>query len=270
MGFRYIIYSKNRAMQLDCAIRTALEQVEDLEMIYVIYTYDNEGYRQGYERLKSKVYPKVTLIEESTFKSTLSKVSKELPQPYIFFMADDDYWVKKTIMQPLIDLFLSNNKFMHFTVRMSDKITKRGVVLTDMPLPKFIRQDDFLIWDWTESKPMDDWGYPVCTTMGGFTKKHILPWVTDLEYKNSGDLEGQWNQRMRNPDMPLMCSFNDCKIVNLPLNRVVVGAENPHGDMHTGDLNRMYLDNKIIELESIYEAKVENAYMNYSPTLRFI
>jgi hypothetical protein len=267
---RYIVYSKNRACQLDAHIRSALEFVEDLEMIYVIYKCSTAEFEAGYNKLKKKIYPNVTLIEEDTFKNTLMKVSNELPVPYWFAMGDDDYWVKKTVMLPLIELFLANNQILNFTNRMSDKITKRGVVLSEMPFPEFIQHDDFLVWDWTKCEMMHDWGYPVGTTNSGFLKAFILPWIKNLDYINSGWLEGQWNTKMRDTSRPLMCSFNDCKVVNLPLNRVVDGPKNPHGEFEIADLNREYLAGKVIDLQSIVESRVEDAYMNYEPNLRLI
>jgi hypothetical protein len=142
---------------------------------------------------------------------------------------------------------------------------KRGVVLSPMELPQFIRQDEFLIWDWTKVKDrMSDWGYNNCSTNIGHRRDFILPYLKNLEYTNSGFLEGQFGKSFRNLiDKPLLLSFNDCKTIALPLNAVADGMSNPHGELTTKYLNDLYLEGKETDLQSVIDSVPKDAYMTY-------
>jgi hypothetical protein len=60
-----------------------------------------------------------------------------------------------------------------------------------------------------------------------------------------------------------MASFNECKILSTPMNRIVEGSSNPHGDLSVEKLNELFLQGKTIDLQSVFDSVPENAYMTY-------
>jgi len=70
-----IIFSKSRAMQLDCCLKTLYKQCQDVERIdiSVLYTTTSEGHEKSYDILE-QTYLDVNFIKENNFKENLLEV----------------------------------------------------------------------------------------------------------------------------------------------------------------------------------------------------
>jgi len=78
-------------MQLDCLLRSMNEHTDGVFHKYVLYTYTDDKYKQGYEYIK-KYHPNVRFIKEDSMKNqVLSLLSGYLT----CFMCDDQIMFKK-------------------------------------------------------------------------------------------------------------------------------------------------------------------------------
>ena len=71
-----IVFSKDRAMQLELFIRSFNKYVKDFDkyIINIIYTYSNDNFKLGYDKLIGMNYPNVNYIKETNFRSDLIRM----------------------------------------------------------------------------------------------------------------------------------------------------------------------------------------------------
>jgi len=82
-----IIFSKDRAMQLECLLRSVKKNCDHFDNIYVIYWCSDESYREGYKLIKG-----AALVEEVYLKQNVLYLMDE---EYVCFMVDDQICFKE-------------------------------------------------------------------------------------------------------------------------------------------------------------------------------
>ena len=85
-----IIFSKNRAMQLDCLLRSIYEHCNIFYAVSVIYKTD---FKESYQILKDN-YPAVNWIEEINFADDLCLEIVVYESNYICLLVDDDIFFR--------------------------------------------------------------------------------------------------------------------------------------------------------------------------------
>jgi len=259
----YVCISKDRACQLDLHIKCALEKFTQLNKIYILYTYSNPFFKQGYEKLINKNYPKIEWILESNFKNNLIDIVKnKIRGKYFLFLCDDHYFID-TFKDEELDTIFSNDDVHSVSIRLSETMTINSVTRHFMGTPNFTCKDkELLIWDWSKNNRRFDWGYPMAVGGTIFRKKDILSYLNKFEYKNSGQLEVKMNHNRMNYRY-LMASFNKCCMVDLPFNNIIKEMHNPHGNIAVDFLNKEFLNGKTINTGTIYNIDTKDSFMTY-------
>src|SRR5215510_3710114 len=87
-----IIFSKDRAMQLDACLRSFVLHCKDIDHCHqrVIYTVSNERFERQYEALKSS-YPEIEFIRETSFHSDLVFAMQRFS--HVIFLVDDNLFI---------------------------------------------------------------------------------------------------------------------------------------------------------------------------------
>ena len=103
-----IVFSKDRAMQLDLCLRSIKKYVEHQEVI-VILAWSDPKYLDGYSKLLDR-HRDVFFIKQGNFKRTL-KITVEDCGHHFVTMVDDSIFVREFTKDNFINLFVNMETF---------------------------------------------------------------------------------------------------------------------------------------------------------------
>lgn len=264
----YLLFSKDRPMQLELAIRSIKEKLHIPYTLYAQYTHSNEFYKGGYDLLK-KMHPEVIYIRESTVRNSLILAVHGWKEEYLMFDADDSVFVQDVSQEEfntLFNTYTKNPKIHTISFRMNPTINYCYPAKKEIEPPHFIENTDkYILWDWTKSVPHYCWGYPMSAISHIYKKRDILPIIMKNEFTNVNSLESVLN-RNRFWDKSLMISFKETKCFSVQ-NNFVKSESNPNDacDFYSiAGLNLKFLEGYIISTENIY-GHVDNKAHGHIP-----
>lgn len=243
-----IIFSKDRACQLDALLRSILNNFLISNRIIVVYTYSNNKFKKGYDFLISKKYLnqlKVTFIKEQNFMNDVLNCLNKINSKFIIFMVDDNIIKQKFDEIEIFNTLLQHQQILCCSLRLGKNINYCYALNMTTKIPI----DDNLIWNW-KNQP-GDWGYPMSLDGHIFRTSDFLPYIQKLYFTGPNYLEGMM---ALNPiNKPYMTCFEISKIINIPANRVqnIVSNRN-ESSISSNALNNLFLIKQQIKLQKIY------------------
>lgn len=258
-----VVFSKDRAMQLDLFIRSFSKMVTNPQLyeINVLYTYTNDKFRDGYDRLIEKKYPQVIFKKEIDFKSSLLELIN-LQFPYTVFFTDDDVFkMPFDFYDSQMDVFNRDGDILCRSLRLHKNLNYCYPAKIPIKPPLFLEDNTF---EWRGQ--LGDYGYPMSVDGHIYRTKDIMPFLTNLEYNNPNLLEG----RMVGAHISatkMMC-YDKSIIVNNPINKVQTVNNNIHGNIGADFLNDKFLGGEIISLDNFIG--IENTSCHQEIPLTFI
>jgi len=245
--FNFIIYSKDRAAQLELLLRSMKQYfLEWGGFEYnILYKCSDDNFKKGYEKLKG-IHNECNFkyIEETNFREqTLSFIYERYP--YICFFVDDLYFKSSfSILGRSFYKYKHDDTILCLSLRMSPYITRCQIKGIESPPP--VLNDD-LRWEWREAK--GDWSYPMVIDGNIFHTVEIVPLLRSLDYENPSTLEDSLSL---NPiDKPYMICCEESVVTNNPINKVQVVNDNNCGDISPEELNDNFLKGKIISFKNL-------------------
>lgn len=183
-----VIFSKDRAMQLDGFLASYFENVKNYSEIIVLYYVSNDSHRKSYDDLV-KIYADlpVKFIAETQFRNDLITSLENTVQDRVMFYVDDmlfsqkiDYnWFKN--INPLDDIVsLSRGKDFSFSTVLSKELK--------IPHLNPISENLFR-FQWNEIQEFSDWTYPIGVSGYMFSKTEILAMMKATPFKAPNSLE---------------------------------------------------------------------------------
>jgi len=90
MPINIVVCSKDRAMQLELFLRSFGMFVKNRKcyVINVLYTYSNDRFKEGYDKLMNPDYPRIIFKKEVDFKKDLIELIDPTKEHTVFFMDD--------------------------------------------------------------------------------------------------------------------------------------------------------------------------------------
>lgn len=239
MNLTTLIFSKNRACQLDLLLRSLRFKVKH-NNLRVIYTYDPE-YKAAYDKVM-KLNPNVEFVLEEDFRR---QVISSITDEYILFLVDDDVMIDSYSEDcPEFRKFQENEDIICLNLRMARCYDYNLLKAKYVPIPKF---NDGM-WEWKNYR--HDWGYPMSVGSHIFRKKDILPILETVEFGSPIILERAMRGRL---DKPLMIGFEKAKFMNILVNRVASNAQRSGKFIPTSFLNDKFMEGFIIDLDQVIE-----------------
>jgi hypothetical protein len=183
-----VIFSKDRAMQLDGFLASYFENVKNYSNIIVLYHVSNDAHNKSYHDLR-KIYSDfpVEFIAESNFRNNLIEVLDNAPQDRVIFYVDDmlfsqkiDYdWLRE--VDPLLDIVsLSRGK----------DLTYSTVLAKKLEVPSFTKFSENLYrFKWNEIAEFSDWSYPIGVSGYMFSRTECLAMMRATPFKAPNSLE---------------------------------------------------------------------------------
>lgn len=152
-GVTCVIFSKDRAMQLDALLESIIMYAEASFPIIVQYS-ASEIHKSSYETIIKK-YKNVVFVKETSVRKTLIEIIQSVKTQYMFFLVDDQVFIRPFNVNLLLKKL---GKGIFASMRLGDNITNFGI--RDVPLyPKYKKDGFFLNWKWKKNKRQYDWGY---------------------------------------------------------------------------------------------------------------
>jgi hypothetical protein len=225
-----IIFSKNRACQLDALLRS-LDHTA-----VVIYTH-SEDFKNGYDKILN-LHKNHKFIKETNLKQD---ILANLKGEYVMFLCDDDI---------MIDRITHNGDFIeHFKVFKKCK----DIVSFSIRLAPYLKgapefQHGINVWEWKGC--YRSWGYPMSVTSTIFRIGDILPLIKEGIYDNPVELEVFLRNHI--PIKKYMICCNDMKVINNLANHVIpMRYKTSRQDLYL--LEHQFLSGKRIDLKDLIE-----------------
>jgi hypothetical protein len=237
-----IVFSRDRAMQLDAFLRSVELHVPELfEELVVLYRATEEGFAAGYERLRAE-RPGVTWVAESNFRDDLLELVGD--ERLLVFHTDDDVYFRS------IGAFDLRDEEVCFTLRLGLNTTYCYPLDRDEELRDAEVGGDRVSWDWRAQDP-GAYSYPLALNAHVFRAREAHEWLGRTEYASPNELEAAL--QALSPDVqPRMASFAHSAVVSIPANIVNDTYANRHGAMHGAqDLNLRFLDGERIDVPAM-------------------
>ena len=282
-----IIFSKDRALQLDLTLKTIKQNFVLCDSVVVLYKTSEQEHEESYENLKTE-HPNVSFYKQSCsiFFDILSIINNSTSDYICFFTDDDIVYRKADITEDnLYQLFhLADDSgepvdVVCLSLRLGLNTTKRdfgGGLLDDkMPSsvlrPTSLLSSPLFLWGFTSLPAGGYWSYPLSVDGHIFKKETILTFCIELEilnkhYENMGEPREKWCWK-QNPnefesklqrfyfDVPnAMAALEISCVVNSPNNKVQNQIPNRFGNDFSyaaADLNNHYKSGKRLDVNNI-------------------
>ena len=144
------IPSKDRAAQLDLLLRSLLKNADNIFVPYVMYTFSNDRYKDGYSKVIEKHSNWVNFIKETNAEEHFYGFLRSNTGQVGLFTDDCIFYRPANFTESDIFNFLSYKYVWGFHARLGLNITIVDYIKnTKCPQPNFIYQDaNFLCWDY--------------------------------------------------------------------------------------------------------------------------
>lgn len=235
-GITFIIFSKDRALQLDGLLQSMLHHVTGTYSIHVLYCASSEAHRVAYQEVAERV-PRAHNIQwtqESSFHSDLVSTLKAVETESVCFLVDDIVFIRpvdldeiphEAIRTGIVSLRLGRNITFCYTKQKA----MRQPNLTSDPSCNGLLQ---FAWD----DGNYDWAYPLSVDGHIFPTAEINIAAHQLSYKAPNTFERALQILTPLYTKRLGTCFESPKLVNIPLNRVQDEVNNISGDISPEEL----------------------------------
>lgn len=267
-----IIFSKDRAMQLDLLLQTMFDRFKiDDYKINVLYTTSNDEFQKGFDILISK-YPNVNFLREKSFKSDLLSLFNE--SEYTMFFVDDIIFYNDVILNKdeLHNIF-EFSKAICFSLRLG---LNTKICYTQQKLNNLNKYNTHSFYHdvnliepiifWKVKDGTNDYAYPMSTDAHIFKTNYIKSLCELIEYRNPNTFEALLSN-FSNSEM-IISSYEESKIVNSPINKVQNVFDNLAGINYgysAEDLNEMFLDGVSFNLEKMNFNDIKGCHQEIQP-----
>jgi len=261
----YIIYSKDRASQLDLLLRSIDKYAKGKIDCHVIYRASNVLFMEAYDKLfagsrqygclRAKGY-------ETDFRDNTLHVVTVNPCKLFGFFTDDTVLFKPFSLteNDILEEMNAQNCYA-FSLRSGLNITKQCHYRDEGYVhPKIVVQDDDLfMWDTSKHSYATNNGRPMSIDGNFFTYDELLKSLVEFPWNCPRTLDGIDVKYIG----PYMMSFKHSIAVNIPVNLTAGGYADNWGHFHQYSLeclNDKFLEGHPIDLESL---KFDDIHMSH-------
>ncbi|MCK4791819.1 MAG: glycosyltransferase, partial [Desulfobacteraceae bacterium] len=226
-----LIFSKDRALQLQATIESFLLHCQDEDTIdlVVLYKASNELHGGQYTELKKK-FSGIDFVEESNFREqVLSAIEK---CDYILFLVDDNIFVKPFSMKDISKALQREKDAVGFSLRLGKNTNYCYPFSSQQALPQFKKfSKGILKYYWPDAEY--DFGYPLEVSSSVYRCQDMLQLLNRKEFVNPNTLESLMNQNKNlYNSLPYLLTYEESVTFANPVNIVQNVYENKHGTIN--------------------------------------
>lgn len=234
-----IVFSKDRAMQLDATLKSFYLNCLDPQQVRlkVLYSASSELALNQYKKLQTEI-PGVDFILQGDFKADLCSmlgipaswwqriaiklgIFRKIASPYIIFLVDDNIFVRNFQLSDIINALKKEKKSLGFAMQLGVNLNYCYPldIQIKFPLHEYVF-GDIIKYRWVEAGP--GLNYPLEVSSSVYRWKEIAPMVAWLGFSSPNTLESQMvaksgSHRRSHPD--LLCYKQSVTFCN-PINKV--------------------------------------------------
>ncbi|MCX6135379.1 MAG: glycosyltransferase [Ignavibacteriales bacterium] len=182
-----IVFSKDRAMQLECMLNSLFVCCEDPSALAVKVLYATSGplHLKQYQRLM-KDYESVEFVRETLFKTDLLSMIGSYDA--VMFLVDDNVFIRRFSTNTAVENLRRNPDALGFSLRLSTNTQYCYMVNKPQSVPdRFECAPGILKYQWTQAEL--DFGYPLELSSSIYRSADLLPLLGELQFKNPNTLE---------------------------------------------------------------------------------
>ena len=239
-----IIFSKDRACQLDFLLTSLIENDGGIFDINILYDHSNDGFKAGYEKL-SKKYPFLGWTEESNFQEDTINLVKNGGDLVCFFVDDNILYRRIEVDHENIVNFFDKEDIFCLSLRLGANTIIQNEYLDRpcvLPEKAVLINDTYLVWNWRSLPPYTNFAYPFSVDGHILAKDLVLSVLSNYTFDTPNALEGRALPHISDFSEN-MSSLKESVLVNTPLN-LVGSSENKSGQKFGAsleELNDIYL-----------------------------
>ncbi len=182
-----ILFSKDRALQLDAALSSMFRHGTSLEnlTLTVLYATSDENHAALYQRLEQR-YPGVQFRRQTDFKRDVLALARTAEQ--ILFLVDDNLFVRRFSFNECSDALIRHTDVLGVSLRLGENT--RYCYSLDRPqsTPGFHElEGSMLKFTWPGQDC--DFGYPLEVSSSLYRAADLLPLLERLDYADPNGLE---------------------------------------------------------------------------------
>ena len=183
-----IIFSKDRALQLDGLLRSFALHCQDIELVdlNIIYTTSNQTHNQQYQQLEQE-YPKYIFVKEDDFHINLLELCNG--KEYLLFLVDDNIFVRPFNLQEIITALKNQPEALSFSLRLGENNNYFYMKDWSQKVPELHKTDNPLIFSFDWTKAECDFAMPIEVSSSIFRAFDLWPFLSRIEFSNPNSLE---------------------------------------------------------------------------------
>jgi SAM-dependent methyltransferase len=240
-----IVFSKDRACQLDALLRSMRAFMLFPHRIHVIYTTSDKKFELGYDLLRRWNKGVHWVGDGGVFGQATRKLVAEIsrgPGRYLMWLVDDMMFTRPFTAAGLMEELDREEDIIAVSLRLGENITYCYVRDSDTTPPDFSNGHR---WAW-KTASRGYWHYPMSLDGNIFRTADYARLIPKLNFKNPNTLEANQSGRpFPRPDM--ICEPNPC-VINIAWNRVQATFENRCGNVTAQYLNEVFMQGQAIDV----------------------
>jgi len=252
-----IVFSKDRACQLEALLRSLEQYFHYSHITYVLYDASTPEYERGYHCLIPR-YKNIVWVRQTDFKSNFLSLINETvnkENPYLMFLVDDIIFVREFSGTTLLERFNADQDILAVSLRMGENITYCYTRNKPTTPPSFLPGNR---WEW-KTASSGYWNYPMSQDGHIFRTKEIIESLSPLSFHNPNTLEA--NSAAHPIDKPYLMCDRRPYLINLPLNVVQNVFRNRHGNITEEVLNTYFLEGLVIDIEPMAQKTYSSCHV---------
>jgi len=249
-----IIYSKNRAAQLDLLLRSIKQNFVNAGRVFVLNDFDTDDHYKSYSKIWERDYGLGVSFKtqtKDTFYEVLSQAVSESTTEYILPMCDDDVFIHSTDITDVVEYLDSDTVGICF--RRSPDLTNSYHTGELIANPHFTEAGNALKWAWRNGHHLR-WGYPYQAGGMVYNRSFFQYMISQITFNLPNYLEYEMMQgRDKWGKEKVMC-LKHSPIVNVSVNKVQSEVNNRGGrdvNYSPEELAQKFLAGQVIDLTSL-------------------
>ena len=216
-----IVFSKDRALQLDAFLRSFETYVWPVLNIEVLYLATSERHHAAYQEVFGRhrcAYPRA----QGDFRADVLSLVPDSGAVVLF--VDDQMFVRPWRVTPMAGLSL----------RLAPHLTHCYTNQTEQAQPSWIPfTPELLSWRWSEQA--GDWSYPISLDGHVFEAHELRLMLAQIRFHSPNSLEEALQRFAPEFAARQGYCYHESKVVNVPWNKVQTDCDNRHEGLASAD-----------------------------------
>lgn len=257
-----IIFSKDRAIQLNAFIESYLTQVDGYGQLYVLYKASPKHAKSYLELKNLYANQDIVFVEELNFREQLNEICRNSDAKLIGFYVDDMIFTQKISY----DAILRYNPAEYIVCLSRGKdFTYSQVLGRDMELPLFTPLGDGLYeYRWDSTDEFNDWTYPLGVSAYFYSRHEVVAMLSTINYKAPNSLEEAMQTMIPYFKSRKGLCTEKVACCCVPVNLVQEECINPvTGYASVDDLLKIWDEGMKIDISKFHDVGINGVNMNY-------